>query len=382
MAKLLLVIPTLSSYDAFLSDFAEALLKVGHEVHVATQLILLEGRSAEAHPSLKSGVQLHNISMPRGANPFAALKTAQELRRVVATIEPDWIQAHFSAAALVCALAKRKNWPFSSCIIQGLGCTVSKGIRRLVAWGGERLAMANLDEMWVLTHDDYAVIKRWDQKKARLQQAPGFGCRIDRFNREDYSDEWRAKRRNELGIESDDFVLVYLGRLVAFKGFDKVAATYWKLKQRGFSVRLLILGAFDALHPSGLSEEEVCTLQNDPFVLMLGWQENVAQWLAISDICVFPSEREGMAVSLMEALCMGVFVVTSNSRGCRDIVRDGSDGYVLKDISVNQIANVVENMIKNPISSNLMRGYATNRRVEYDRGKYIQEQLDSLKERV
>ena len=38
MSKLLLVVPTLSSYEAFLSDFAEAAMALGHEVHVVMQL--------------------------------------------------------------------------------------------------------------------------------------------------------------------------------------------------------------------------------------------------------------------------------------------------------------------------------------------------------
>lgn len=379
MSKLLLVVPTLSSYEAFLSDFAEAAMALGHELHVVTQLALLDGRSAEAHPSFKSGAQLHSISMPRGASPVAAFKAAKELRGIVARVQPDWIQAHFSVAAFVCALAKTGNWPFTTCIIQGLACTLARGKVRMAAWVGERLAMARLDEMWVLTQDDFEVIRGWDSSKARLQKAPGFGCRIDRFNVENYSAEWRIERRTELCIKPDECVLVYVGRLAAFKGFDKVVAAYRNLKQRNASVRLLLLGAFDTLHSSGLSEEEVCALQHDPLVLMPGWQENVAEWLAISDICVFPSEREGMPVCLMEALCMGVPVVTSNSRGCRDVVRDGVDGYALKETGVNQIANVLDRLMNNSKTLNSMRISARERCGEFDRGVFIQEQIDALK---
>lgn len=380
MTKLLLIVPTLSSYEAFLSDFAEAAMSEGHEVHVATQLKLLDGREVEAHPTFKSGALLHPISMPRGSNPFAAVQAAKELRGLVAKIQPNWIQAHFSAAALVCALAKSSAWPFTTCVIQGLACTLARGQARLAAWFGERLAMARLDEMWVLTQDDFEVIRGWDSSKARLQKAPGFGCRIDQFNGDNYSAEWRIERRAELGIQPEEFVLIYVGRLAAFKGFDKVVAAYRDLKHRGVAVRLLILGAFDALHPSGLGEGEMSELQDDPSVLMPGWQENVAEWLAVSDLCIFPSEREGMPVCLMEALCMGVPVVTSNSRGCRDVVRDGVDGYVLKEASVRRIVDVVDSLVKNPQILSSMRISARRGRDEFDRDEYIQEHMASLKE--
>jgi glycosyltransferase involved in cell wall biosynthesis len=378
MAKLLLIVPTLSSYEAFLSDFAEAAVSAGHEVHVAMQLALLDGRSVDAHPSFKTGVQQHRISMPRGANPFAALKAAKELRGLVSQIEPDWIQAHFSAAALVCALAKTRSWPFTSCVIQGLACTLARGKARLAAWCGERLAMARLDEMWVLTQDDFEVIRAWDSKKARLQEAPGFGCRIDRFNVENYSAEWRSERRSELGVQPDECVLVYVGRLAAFKGFDRVVHAYQNLREKEVPVRLLILGAFDPLHASGLTSEEIQVLKQDPSVIQPGWQENVAEWLAVSDLCVFPSEREGMPVCLMEALCMGVPVVTSSSRGCRDVVRDGVDGYILKDSSATGISVTIINLIEARSILQGMRQAALKRRSYFDRNHYIVEQLSSL----
>ncbi|MDG1302229.1 MAG: glycosyltransferase [Opitutae bacterium] len=374
----MLIVPTLSSYEAFLSDFAEAAMAGGHEVHVATQLKLLDGRSVEEHPTFKSGVLLHPISMPRGSNPFAALKAAKELRGLVSKIQPDWIQAHFSAAAFVCALAKSKDWPFTSCVIQGLACTLARGKARWAAWFGERLAMARLDEMWVLTDDDFAVIQSWNSKKARRQQAPGFGCRLDRFDSNQYSSSWRHARRAALAISEQDEVLIYVGRLAAFKGFDKVVHAYQKLKQKGAPVRLLILGAFDLLHASGLTTEEIQALKQDPSVIQPGWQENVAEWLAISDLCVFPSEREGMPVCLMEALCMAVPVVTSNSRGCRDVVQDGVDGYVLRDASVSNLAAQIEGLMNSPELLDSLRLGALAGRARFDRARFVAEQLASL----
>ena len=382
MAKLMLIVPTLSSYEAFLSDFAQAAVSAGHEVHVATQLKLLDGRAVEDLSDPNTGVFLHPLPMPRGANPVAAVKAARELRQLVAKVQPDWIQAHFSAAALVCALAKSKDWPFTSCVIQGLACTLAKGKARWAAWCGERLAMARLDEMWVLTDDDFDVIRGWNSSKARLQKSPGFGCRIDRFNREHYSAELRNERRAELAIEANECVLIYVGRLAAFKGFDKVVKAYQNLRARDVPVRLLILGAFDALHPSGLSEEEVVELKNDPSVLIPGWQENVADWLALSDLCVFPSEREGMPVCLMEALCMGVPVVTSSSRGCRDVVRHDVDGVILDDVSPESLADTICSLIKEPEQIKVMRLAGINRREHFDRKHFIAEHLQSCEEQM
>jgi glycosyltransferase involved in cell wall biosynthesis len=172
--------------------------------------------------------------------------------------------------------------------------------------------------------------------------------------------------------------LIYVGRLAAFKGFDKVVTAYRNLRHRGVPVRLLILGAFDALHPSGLTEEEIFELKNDSSVLMPGWQANVAEWLALSDLCVFPSEREGMPVCLMEALCMGVPVVTSNSRGCRDVVRHGIDGLVLVNSSRGSIADAVASLLDTPHLVERMHRSAIEGCEQFDRKHFIDEQLAAM----
>lgn len=375
--KLLLVVPTLSSYDAFLSDFAKAAVAEGHDVHVATHLNLLDGRVVEADDldCQQQGVYLHSVSMPRGASPIGALKAARQLRKLVGKIEPDWIQAHFSAAAFVCAIGKEQYWPYTSCIIQGLACTLAKARARLVAWFGERFAIARLDEMWVLTKDDFAVIKRWNRMKARLQASPGFGCRIDQFDPVRFSTEWRRARRAELGICERSTVLIFVGRLTAFKGFDRVVKVYRALKENGTPVSLLVVGIYDSLHPSGLTEVEIQSLDEDPDVIMAGWQQNVAEWLAISDLSIFPSEREGMPVGLMEAICMGVPVVTSCARGCRDVVRDGVDGVVVSESKTASWVAVVDSLIHDPEKLRLMKSAALARREHFDRRRFVEDQL-------
>jgi glycosyltransferase involved in cell wall biosynthesis len=233
--------------------------------------------------------------------------------------------------------------------------------------------------MWVLTEDDFEVIRGWDSRKARLQDTPGFGCRIGRFNPENYSAKWRSGRRTELGIQPEECVLIYVGRLAAFKGFDRTVGAFNQICQRGSRVRLVVLGTFDALHPSGLSEAEVTALETNNRVILAGWQANVADWLSIADLCVFPSKREGMPVCLMESLSMGVPVITANSRGCRDVVRDGVDGVVMDEPSVVKLADMIEELIREPVRLEEMKQAALERRSSFDRKHYVIEHLDGVR---
>lgn len=378
MPRLLLIVPTLSSYEAFLSDFAEAAVLKGYEVHVATHLKLLDGREPEESSIHSSAVHFHSLKIPRAADLIAILRASRGLRSLVQQIRPDWVQAHFSIAALVLAVAKQSHWPYTSCIIQGLSSTLNRGLRRVLSWFGERYAISKLDEMWVLTQDDYEVVSAWEPSKARLQEALGFGCRLEHFDPNQYSADWCNERKSKLSLAEEAFTIIFVGRLVAFKGFDLVARLYWELKSRGCDVQLILLGAFDELHASGLSDTEVQKLKIDSSVLLPGWKACVAEWLALADICVFPSEREGMPVCLMESLALGVPVLTANSRGCRDVVRDGIDGIVRKDLSVASLADQVEKLMMDLPRLESFRLSCLEGRGRFDRKHFVSEQLSEL----
>lgn len=376
MAKLLFVVPTLGSYRGFLTELAVEACERGHEVHVATSFRSFDGDVLEL--SRHEPVSFHALDLPRGASPLRLFEASRDLSQLVKSIQPDWIQAHFSVAALVCALAKRKSWPFTSCVIQGLASTLARGFSRLLAYGGERIALLRLDEMWVLTRDDYAVVRSWNAKKARIQDSPGFGCRLDLFDTEAFPVTTRAHRRQEYDLADDELLLVFIGRFAAFKGFDSVVRSYWRLREKGASVRLLLIGSMDPMHRSGLTKRELSRLREDASILQPGWQAQVNDWLLISDLCVFPSEREGMPVCLMEALSMGVPVLTSDSRGCRDVVRHEVDGVVLRNPSSESLVGAVLHLLDNPQLLKDYRAAALANREFFDRGAFVAEHLKAL----
>jgi glycosyltransferase involved in cell wall biosynthesis len=130
----------------------------------------------------------------------------------------------------------------------------------------------------------------------------------------------RKALRERLGIEPGHLVFIFAGRFVAFKGFDLTVRTFLQIAGTNPELRLLFVGAFDPLHPSGLTPAEDHAYKNCAQIIDAGYTDDVASYLAISDAMVFPSQPEGMPVCLMEALAMGVPVVTRASRGCRDVV--------------------------------------------------------------
>ncbi|MFN2423632.1 MAG: glycosyltransferase, partial [Cryomorphaceae bacterium] len=90
---------------------------------------------------------------------------------------------------------------------------------------------------------------------------------------------------------------------------------------------------------------------------------------------VFPSEREGLPVNLMESLAMGVPVITVDSRGCRDVVRDGETGVVLSDRSRDALSREMLRFQRDKEELKRLSANARAGRKRYDRKKFIESQL-------
>lgn len=152
-------------------------------------------------------------------------------------------------------------------------------------------------------------------------------------------------------------------------------------KQKRPDSKLLLVGEKDRIHPTSLKAKYERALRTDPSIIKVGWRENVQEYLALSQLNVFPSEREGLPVNLMESLAMGVPVLTINSRGCKEVVRDKVDGRVMQDFSVEALS---EEMIQLQDSPELLKEYSKNAlegRNRFDRKHFVENQL-SIFERL
>jgi glycosyltransferase involved in cell wall biosynthesis len=251
------------------------------------------------------------------------------------------------------------------------------GIRSRLLRKAETWASRRLDAVWVLTEDDLQGLSE-AAPRARIekQQSLGFGCDLSRFDPASIHLEQRNQVREQLGLTSDHIVFAFIGRRVQFKGFDLTVHAFLDFAEKDPNVRLLLLGTHDPLHPTGLTEKEEELASKSPQIIDLGWQAQVQKYLSITHVVVFPSQREGVPVCLMEALAMGVPVITRDTRGCRDVVRHQIDGLVLKDCTADKISKAMRKLaydkdLRDSLSQNALRD-----RERFDRYNYVREQIE------
>jgi glycosyltransferase involved in cell wall biosynthesis len=248
-------------------------------------------------------------------------------------------------------------------------------LRAMETWAARRL-----DTAWVLTDDDRDGLQT-AAPRAIVRKFPAFGvgCDLERFV--PVSTAERSAIRTQFGIAREHVVFAFLGRFVRFKGFADVARAFLALSETNPHARLLLIGARDRLHPTGLSAEEETALKASPQVIDIDFRTDVERCLPAADVLVFPSRREGMPVSAMEALALGVPVITCDTRGCREVVRDGIDGVVLRDARVPSLSAAMQLVLDDEGLRRRWSAAALAGRERFSRTRFIAEQTriyDSL----
>lgn len=143
---------------------------------------------------------------------------------------------------------------------------------------------------------------------------------------------------------NDPPLILAVGRLVWIKGYDYLLTALSQLKQAGIAFRAQIIGD-GPLHASLRYSIEDLNLK--PEVELLGSlpSAEVLQRLRSADLFVLSSHAEGISNSALEAMAVGLPVVTTNAGGMAEAVRDGVDGYVVPVRDIPAMADRLKKLL-------------------------------------
>lgn len=172
------------------------------------------------------------------------------------------------------------------------------------------------------------------------------GIDLDYFSPAQISPEQQKNLRQQLEVQSDDFVFIFVGRLVKDKGTNELVAAFSKILKHSDKrfLKLILVGPFEAeldpLFPDTLSE-----IQSNRHIISVGFQKDVRPYFAISDALVFPSYREGFPNVVMQAGAMGLPSIVSDINGCNEIIIDGQNGMIIPAKDETSIQKAMERLM-------------------------------------
>lgn len=148
--------------------------------------------------------------------------------------------------------------------------------------------------------------------------------------------------------QSMDEVLIFLlpARLLYDKGIREFVEAARTVRKTYSGSRFQLLGPLDPSNPSCIPIEEIKKWESEEIIEYLGKTNDVVPFLSRCDVVVLPSYREGLSKSLLEAMSMEKPIITTNIPGCRSLVTDTENGFLVPVKDVQRLADAMIRMIK------------------------------------
>ena len=169
------------------------------------------------------------------------------------------------------------------------------------------------------------------------------GIDLNYFSKDTITIEHQTQLKNELGIQPNYFVFIFVGRLVGDKGINELVQAFSKLQIP--NTKLLLVGPYETeLDP--LKDETINEIDSNENIISVGFQKDVRPYFAISNALVFPSYREGFPNVVMQAGAMELPSIVSDINGCNEIVVEGENGTIIPVKNVEAIQKAMQKMME------------------------------------
>lgn len=150
--------------------------------------------------------------------------------------------------------------------------------------------------------------------------------------------EWKPLPKRDEWIR-----VTMIGRALKHKGTLEFIEASRQLSNTYPDVSFQFVGAPDEGNASSISEE---FMRAQTSIHYLGHQTNIRHILSQSDIFVLPSYREGLPRTTMEAMSMGLPIITTDVVGCRETVENGVNGFIVPPKDSLALAEAIEHLLK------------------------------------
>lgn len=328
------------------------------------------------------------VEMTRAITPMKDLKAVWQLYGFLIKEKPLIVHTHTPKAGIIGMLAaKMAGVPIRIHTVAGLPLMETRGAKRKVLNSVEKITYQLATRIYpnslglkkIILEENFAR----EEKLKVLGKGSSNGINTVYFDPEKFSEDAKSGYKIELGIPQKDLVFIFIGRLVSEKGINELVAAFDSLHQKYPNISLLLIGPFEEdLDP--LKKETLQKIEGHTKIFTTGYQQDVRPYLAISDVLVFPSYREGFPNVVMQAGAMGLSSIVSNINGCNEIIKEGVNGLIIPVKEKSSVYKAMELMITDPekrekISSRARKEICRN----YDRNEFwelLRKEYDSLKE--
>lgn len=154
--------------------------------------------------------------------------------------------------------------------------------------------------------------------------------------------------RFQFGITNVHKVVTMItARMVWSKGVKEFIEASNMLMGQLPNVKFILVAPLDQGSPDVVPEDYWNDKESDRLVIVTSFRHDIKEIIALSDIVTLPSYYgEGVPRVLLEAMAMGKAIVTTDNVGCREVVEDGRNGFLVPVRNAGALANAINYLIK------------------------------------
>lgn len=339
MKKIAFIVNTGFTVTNFRKELVSMFIDKGYKVLVLCPEDCTLTHDIELSSSLSGmGVKFIPIEISRqGLNPFSDLKLCYKLFKVFKQERPSIVLnytikpiIYSSIISRLCGIKK----VFST--VTGLGYLFTdsslkaRAIQKIVRLQ-YLIAFKCNRTVFFQNPDDLSLCK----KKGLLygidtKIVNGSGVNLDFF------------KSSEVPKSKDSFLLI--ARMLKDKGIFEYIEAARNVKKTFPHAQFNLMGPIDS-NPAAFSKKEIDGWVDDGVINYIPAQGDVRPFLESTEVFVLPSYREGTPRSVLEAMAMGIPIITTNAPGCKETVVDGLNGFLVDVKNSTQLANAMKKFI-------------------------------------
>ena len=294
-------------------------------------MISADGKEVE---DLKKQEECEHIIVPmtRSITPLKDIISFFKLRKVIKKYKPDIVHTHTPKAGLLGMLAARSlGIKIRIHTVGGLPLIIETGFKRRLLMLTEKLTYFGATEVWPNSRSmmnfiiDYKLAKA--EKLAVIDNGSTNGIDLKKFSTQNLNEEIKNKINASIP-QLPGLKILSVGRMVKDKGIEELVSVFEKLQQQ-HQLQLILIGPFES-HLDPLSSQTLDTLINNPAITHISWSDSIEYYMALADIFVHPSHREGFPNVILQAGAMHLPVVCSNIPGNADIIQNERTGFMFE----------------------------------------------------
>lgn len=354
--RLLIVASVPEMIEVFLRPYAEHMRARGWRVDA------LASGAGSSRLLREAFDEVHDIDWSRNPlDPRNLIGPPKQLRELVTRNAYDVVHVHSPVAGFVTRFALRKlRAPRVVYTAHGFHFHSGAGaLRNLVFRTLERLAGRFTDELIVINTEDRDAARRLHLvPTGHLHHMPGIGVDLTRFRHREFTPEEIAARRAALDLPPTVPLVLMVAEFIPRKRHEDALAAFSAVWS-GAHLLLVGKGPLEAE-----MRQQAASLGLGRRVHFLGYRPDVPDLMAISQLLLLPSLQEGLPMSVMEAMSMGVPVIGTDIRGTRDLLADGS-GVLVPVKSPAALAHAMNALLADGEHRELLRANAREKVKEY-----------------